>query len=67
MPLWKRIIQVILNVHRENAESKGFTRYPNWNTEYKHKCSAWKVKILSKIISPVEGDVPWIWINSKSK
>lgn len=52
LPLWKRLVQVILRVHREN----GFGD---------HQIAGWKVRFLTKIIKPAPQDTAWIWINTK--
>jgi hypothetical protein len=54
LPLWKRLIQVILGVHRENAKSVGEQTIPQW-----------KVRILSFFIKAAPGDAPWKWIVTK--
>lgn len=52
LSLWKRLVQVMLRVHRENGSGE-------------HRIAAWKVKVLSKIIKPASHDATWIWIDTK--
>ena len=51
LPFWKRLVQILLGVRRENAKEMGSHAIPNW-----------KLKILSKVITHSPEDAPWKWV-----
>lgn len=55
LPMWKKLVQCIFGVHRENANS--------W--ESSHEIDGWKLKFLKFIIKPNINDAPWRWIKTK--
>ena len=56
LPLWKRLVQIAIGVHRDNCRSGD-----------KHQVSAWKVTILSKLlgIKQQADESAWRWVNTK--
>lgn len=55
--MWKRLIQVALGVHRENAKYVGeYTSVPQW-----------KIHLLSFFIKSAPGDAPWKWVVTPKK
>lgn len=55
LPMWKKLAQISLGVHRENDASNG--KIPHFG--------GWRVKILKRIIKSEMGDAPWRWIKTK--